>query len=78
MKNTNKFTQILQLEQHLKIVIKQKNILNVLNHFLKKNSFDRNIKILEIGTATGILLKNISKYYNLEKKYIWVGPQKNF
>ena len=45
--------------------------------FKKKNSFDRNIKILEIGTATGILLKNISKYYNLEKKNIFgIEPSK--
>jgi 2-polyprenyl-3-methyl-5-hydroxy-6-metoxy-1,4-benzoquinol methylase len=36
--------------------------------FQKKNSFDKNTKILEIGTATGILLKNISNFYNLKKK----------
>lgn len=36
--------------------------------FQKKNSFDKDTKILEIGTATGILLKNISNFYNLKKK----------
>ncbi len=36
--------------------------------FKKKNSFNKDTKILEIGTATGILLKNISNFYNLKKK----------
>ena len=45
--------------------------------FKNKNSFKKNIKILEIGTATGILLKNISNYYNLKKKNIFgIEPSK--
>ncbi len=36
--------------------------------FKKKNSFNKDTKILEIGTATGILLKNIHNFYKLKKK----------
>lgn len=40
--------------------------------FKSKNSFDKKkINILEIGTATGVLLKNISNYYNLKKKNLF-------
>ena len=38
--------------------------------FPKKNCFKKNTNILEIGAATGSLLKNINIFYNLKKKNI--------
>lgn len=39
--------------------------------FPTKNSFKKNVSILEIGTATGVLLKNINSFYNLKKKNLF-------
>lgn len=37
---------------------------------VSKNFLNNKKKVLEIGTATGTLLKNITKYYNLDKKNV--------
>jgi hypothetical protein len=70
--NTNLIYKYSAIGSALEVSKKSERHFNCFKSFFTKKCFKkRNIKILEIGTATGSLLKNIHNHYNLKKKNLF-------
>jgi SAM-dependent methyltransferase len=68
-KNTNKIYSDSSIGSAFEESKKAKKHFKCFKHFFpNKKILNEKTKILEIGTATGVLLKNIANFYNLKKK----------
>ena len=75
--NTNKIYKNSAIGSAFENSIKSNKHFECFKFFFPKNSIKKNKKILEIGTATGTLLKNISIFYSLKKDNIFgIEPSK--